>query len=281
MQTIEIPPPASQARSTGSGFGFGVLSLEFRKLLGFRSVRLGMILVFMLPVLLTFAPDGELAKLIGVNLILVSGWQVPALSLYIATQFVLPLLVAVTCAELIGGEISWGTLAPLLLRPVSRLRVISAKLFVAILYPVLLLVVLMIGGLLVGGVRFGLGEFAGGTGLGPGGFTGVGVLSPSAAMLELLRGYLIGGLTLAPLAGLAVVFGVLYMNTAAAALATIATVQIMKMLEVFPPIKRLLLTQHQLAFAPGQNALESLILLFLYTAGMLIAALFIFDRKDL
>lgn len=280
MQNIENTP-TDNARSPGSGFGFGLLSLEFRKLIGFRSVRLGVLLVFLLPFFLTFAPDGELAKLIGVNLILVSGWQVPALSLYIATQFVLPLLVSVTCAELIGGEVSWGTLAPLLLRPVSRIRIISAKLFVAILYPLLLLVVLFIGGVISGGLRFGLGAFAGGTGLGAGGFTGVGVLDVSSALIELLRGFLVAGLTLAPIAGLAVVFGVVYMNTAAASLATIATIQIMKLLEVFPPIKRLLLTYHQLAFAPGQNAVESLILLSLYTIGTLVAALFVFERKDL
>ena len=280
MQNIENPPTES-TRAPGSGFGFGLLSLEFRKLIGYRSVRLGVLLVFLLPFFLTFAPDGELAKLIGVNLILVSGWQVPALALYIATQFVLPLLVSVTCAELIGGEVSWGTLAPLLLRPVSRIRIISAKLFVAILYPLLLLVVLFIGGTIAGGLRFGLGTFAGGTGLGAGGFNGVGELAVGGALMELLRGFLIAGLTLAPIAGLAVVFGVVYMNTAAASLATIATIQIMKLLEVFPPIKRLLLTHHQLAFAPGQNALESLILLTMYTVGALVAALFVFERKDL
>ncbi len=280
MQNIENTA-TNNARAPGNGFGFGLLNLEFRKLIGFRSVRLGMILVFLLPFFLTFAPDGELAKLIGVNLILVSGWQVPALSLYIATQFVLPLLVSVTCAELLGGEVSWGTLAPLLLRPVSRTRVIGTKLFVAILYPLLLLVVLFLGGVLVGGLRFGLGAFAGGTGLGAGGFTGVGVLDIGGALSELLRGFLIAGLTLAPISGLAVLFGVIYMNTAAASLGTIATIQIMKLLEVFPPIKRLLLTHHQLAFAPGQNALESLILLTLYTVGTLVAALFVFERKDL
>lgn len=280
MQNIENTPTENR-RNPGVGFGFGLLSLEFRKLLGFRSVRLGMLLVFVLPFFLTFAPDGELAKLIGVNLILVSGWQVPALALYIATQFVLPLLVSVTCAELIGGEVSWGTLAPLLLRPVSRIRVIGTKLFVAILYPLLLLVVLFLGGVFAGGVRFGLGTFAGGTGLGAGGFTGVGELTTGGALAELMRGFLVAGLTLAPIAGLAVLFGVIYMSTAASALATIATIQIMKLLEVFPPIKRLLLTHHQLAFAPGQNALESLILLMLYTVGTLVAALFVFERKDL
>jgi ABC-2 type transport system permease protein len=280
MQNVESTP-TNNARAPGNGFGFGLLSLEFRKLIGFRSVRLGMLLIFVLPFFLTFAPDGELAKLIGVNLILVSGWQVPALGLYIATQFVLPLLVSVTCAELIGGEVSWGTLAPLLLRPVSRVRVIGTKLFVAILYPLMLLVVLFIGGVIAGGVRFGLGAFAGGTGLGAGGFTGVGVLEIGGALTELARGFLVAGLTLAPIAGLAVLFGVIYMNTAAASLGTIATIQIMKLLEVFPPIKRLLLTHHQLAFAPGQNAVESLILLTLYTVGTLVAALFVFERKDL
>jgi ABC-2 type transport system permease protein len=179
----------------------------------------------------------------------------------------------------IGGEVAWGTLAPMLLRPVSRARIMLVKLFVVILYPFVLLLATLVGSMLAG-LRFGLGSFAGGTGLGDGGFAGVGLLAPMTALSEVVRGYLIAGLALAPIAALAVFFAVRFLSTAAAALATIATITLMRLLVVIPAITPFLLTTHLNAFIPGQNASNSLILLFLYTAGLSIATLAMFERKD-
>ena len=280
-----------QANTKLPGSGYGLLQLEFRKLIGFRSVRLGLVVAFLVPIVFTFAPDTGLSQYLNQNLLLVSGWQVPGLSLYMVMPFLLPMLVAVTCAELIGGEIAWGTLAPLLLRPVSRTRIILSKLFVALLYPLMLLLVTLVSGLLIGGLRFGLGSFAGGTGLAEGGFTGVGILEPATALFELVRSYLIAGLVLAPIAGLGVVFGVLFLNTAAAALASVATIIVMDLMEVFTWLKPLLLTEHRKAFyhyvlSPADrlhtySIEQSLILLALYTIGCAVAAVALFERKDL
>ena len=271
--------PASPARAQG-GAGFAPVTLEFRKLLGFRSVRLGFVVAFALPFLVSLAPVDQLKLIAGADVILASAWQVPGLALYIVMPFVLPLLVAVTCAELIGGEVAWGTLRPLLLRPVSRYQIIGAKLFVAVLYPFLLLAITMIGGLIAGLPR-GYGGFYGGTGLGAGVFTGVGFLGPLDAFLELARGYWIAGLVLAPIAAMAVAFSVAYLNTAAAALATVSTILLMRMLVVFPQIKLLLLTEHLNAYAPGQNAPSSLALLAIYAVGLAMVTMFMFEKKDL
>jgi ABC-2 type transport system permease protein len=273
------------------GSGYGLLQLEFRKLIGFRSVRLGLIVAFFIPILLTFAPDTGLSQVVGTNLILVSGWQVPGLTLYIVMPYLLPLLVAVTCSEIIGGEVAWGTLAPLLLRPVSRTRIALSKLFVAVMYPIMLLLVTLIGGLLIGGLRFGFGSFAGGTGLAEGGFNGFGILEPATAFFHLGRAYLIAGLVLAPLAALGVVFGILFLNTAAAALASVASIILMRMLAVFVWLKPLLLTEHLNAYTyfalPPEARVgtfkieQSLILLLLYTIGCVVTAIALFERKDL
>ncbi len=273
------------------GSGYGLLQLEFRKLIGFRSVRLGLIVAFLVPILFTFAPDVGLSQFLNQNLILVSGWQVPGLALYMVMPFLLPMLVAVTCAELIGGEVAWGTLAPLLLRPVSRTRIILSKLFVALLYPIMLLLITLISGLLIGGLRFGLGEFTGGTGLAEGGFVNMQILDPATALFQLTRAYLIAGLVLAPIAGLGVVFGILFLNTAAAALASVASIILMGMFSVFTVIKPLLLTEHLKAyyhFALSEadrtktiSIEQSLILLLLYTIGCAVAAVALFERKDL
>ncbi len=265
--------------------GYGVLSLEFRKLLGFRSVRLGLLVAFILPAILTLAPDEGIAQVIGADVILVSGWQVPGMALYIMMPFMLPLLTAVTCAELVGGEMDWGTLRPLLLRPVSRTRVILSKLMVAMLYPFLLLLSTLFGGLLVGGIRFGLGTFLGGTGLGDGAFVGVGELAPLSALAELAQGYMISGVILSPIAVLAIVFGVLYLNTAAAALAGVGSILMMGMLKVFVWLRPLLLTEHLDAYSPLRASTyttqQSLILLVIYTGIGIVASMLIFERKDL
>jgi ABC-2 type transport system permease protein len=265
--------------------GYGVLSLEFRKLLGFRSVRLGLLVAFILPTILTLAPDEGIAQVIGADVILVSGWQVPGMALYIMMPFMFPLLTAVTCAELVGGEMDWGTLRPLLLRPVSRTRVILSKLMVAMLYPFLLLLSTLFGGLLVGGIRYGLGSYLGGTGLGDGAFVGVGELAPLSALAELAQGYMISGVILSPIAVLAIVFGVLYLNTAAAALAGVGTILMMGMLKVFVWLRPLLLTEHLDAYSPLRattyTTQQSLILLVIYTGIGIIASMLIFERKDL
>ncbi|MFC4456304.1 ABC transporter permease [Deinococcus sonorensis] len=254
-----------------------LLALEFRKLSGARSVRLAVLVCLLLPWLWSLAP--RLQQIYGLTL--VSGFQVPALALITTVQFVLPLFVALSCAELIGTEVAQGTLAPLLLRPLDRNRVILAKLLAALLYPALLLVVLLIGSLLAG-LRLGYTDFAGGSGLGPGGFVGQGLLSSGAALLQVLRGYLLAAVVMLPVSALSLLFGVTFLNTTAAALATLATLNIMRLLTVFPEaIQKILLTTHlDLFLRQGSDIVQPMILLLIYTVGFGVMAVFAFDRRD-
>src|SRR5690606_10632050 len=119
---------------------------------------------------------------------LVSAYQVPALGLLSSMQFLLPLLTAITAAELLGVEIANGTLPTVLLRPVTRPNWLAAKLVVAAAYPFILLTVFLVASLLAG-AQFGFGQFVGGTGLGAGGLLGTGSLSAGAALGELVRGF--------------------------------------------------------------------------------------------
>lgn len=253
-----------------------LLGLEFRKLLGARSVRIALIISFLVPWIWALAP--RLQQVYG--LVLTSGFQVPAISLITSVQFVLPLFVALSCAEMIGTEVAQGTLAPLLLRPIDRNRVILSKLITALLYPALLLVVLLLGSF-IAGLRLGYGDFVGGTGLGPGGFIGQGALSSGMALSQVLRGYLLGALVMAPIAALSMLYGVVFLNTSAAALATIATLQIMRLLTVFPEgFQQILLTTHLDLFLRQGNISQSLILLIIYTVGFCLLSIFAFDRRD-
>lgn len=253
-----------------------LITLEFLKLLGSRSARLALIVCFVLPLLWAFAPRLEVLMKVAV----ISGWQIPAISIGIAVQFLIPLFIAVTVAEMIGTEVSQGTLAPLLLRPVDRTTVIASKLIVALSYPVLLVGVTVIGSLLAGIPR-GFGEFTGGTGMGPGLFVGVGTLSSNQAFAEVLRGSLLAAIMLMPIAALALLYGVLLLNTAAAALATFATLNLMRLLVVFPDtIQRVLLTSHLNLYAQQTDITQPLILLIIYTVGFGLMAVFAFDRRD-
>ena len=259
-----------------------LLRLELSKLLGARSVRISLVICFLVPWLWALAP--RLHQIHGV--VFTSGFQVPAFSLIATVQFFLPLFVALTCAEMIGVEVAQGTLAPLLLRPLDRNRVMLSKLVTALAYPVLLLLVLLLGSALAG-LRFGFGDFVGGSGLGPNGFLEKGHTSSGLALLEVLRGYLLAAAVMAPIAVLGLLYGVLFLNTAAAALATIATLQVMRLLTVFPEaFQKILLTTHFDIFLPYSvtqrhgDLVQSLVLLTIYTVGFSLLSIFAFDRRD-
>lgn len=254
-----------------------LISLEFRKLLKSRSAQIALLVSFLLPLLWAVAP--RLNVLLG-NMSLVSGWQMPAVSIGVAVQFMIPLFISVVVAEMIGTEVAQGTLAPLLLRPVSRIQVIVAKLVIALCFPFLLMAVTILGSLLAGLPR-GFGTFLGGTGLGPGLFVGVGELSPVAALLEVLRGGFLAAFMLMPVAALALLCGIFFLNTASAALATLATLNIMRLLVVFPEgLQKVLLTSHLALYAEQGDLVQPIILLLIYTMGFALMAVFAFDRRD-
>ncbi len=255
-----------------------LITLEFRKLLGSRSAQLALLVSFFLPLLWAVAP--RLGLLLG-NMAVVSGWQMPAVSIGVAVQFMIPLFIAVVVAEMIGTEVSQGTLAPLLLRPVSRNHVMFSKLLVALSFPFLLIAATVIGSLLVGIPR-GFGMFGGGTGMGPGLFVGVGTLTSGAAFAEVLRGSLLAAVMLVPVAALSLLCGVLFLNTASAALATLAILNIMRLLVVFPQaLQRVLLTNHLALYTEQGNLTQALILLLIYTVGFSVMAVIAFDRRDI
>ena len=254
-----------------------LITLEFRKLLTSRSVRLAALLCVLLPWIWPLAPRLKAVY----NLVIVSGWQVPTLALETIAPFLLPLLVALTCAEMIGTEISQGTLAPLMLRPIDRSRIILAKLIAALIYPAILLLILFLASL-VAGLRFGFGDFSGGTGLGPGLFVGVGQLTSGAAFAEVARAYLLAALSLMPIAALSLLFAVIYLNTAAAALATLATINIMTLLVVFPEaIQKILITTYLDLFSRQGDITQPIILMVIYTIGFSLLAIFAFEKRDL
>ncbi|BAW01903.1 hypothetical protein TTMY_1517 [Thermus thermophilus] len=121
---------------------FRLVGFEVYKLFRLRSVRLGLLFALLLPFLWALAPG--LKEVYG--LVLASGWQVVSLSLLAGMEFLFPFLVVMAASEALGSEVAQGTLKSLLLRPLSRIHLLLAKLFAVLLYPFVLLGASFLGG---------------------------------------------------------------------------------------------------------------------------------------
>lgn len=253
-----------------------LLRMEFRKLWRLTSVRFSLVALALFPLLWAYAPG--IFEVYG--FFIVSGFQVPALSLLSSMQFLLPLLAAITAAELLGMEISNGTLGTVLLRPVTRPNWLVAKVAVIAVYPFVMLA-LFLAASLAAGAPFGFGEFFGGTGLGDAGLLGEGMLTPGEAVGEIARGYLLAALALIPIGLLSLLFTVVFMNAAGGALATLALLVFMQLLVVFPSIEPYLLTTQLNAYAaPAAETTWVVALIALYAALFAALAVVLFERKD-
>jgi ABC-2 type transport system permease protein len=253
-----------------------LLAMEFSKLIRLSSVRFSVLALILFPLLWAYSP-GIFAVY---GQFVVSSYQVPGLALLSSMQFFLPLLVAISSAELLGTEISSGTLPTILLRPVTRSQWLFAKVIVAAILPFALLVLLLVTSLLAGS-PFGFGGFPGGTGIGEGGLLGVGFLSAGAAIGELLGAYFIAAFSLVPISLLAILFAVVFMNAASGALATMAVLIFMNLLVIFPFLQPYLLTAQLSAYvAPVANLGWVFALIALYCAGFAALSVILFERKD-
>jgi len=253
-----------------------LLLMEAGKLGRLASVRFSLVVLALFPALWAYAPG--IFDVYG--FFLVSGFQVPALSLLSSMEFLLPLLVAITCAELLGVEIVHGTLPTILLRPVTRSQWLLAKLLVASAYPFLVMAYFLVTSL-VAGALYGYGAFFGGTGLGREGLLGTGLMQPGAAFGEIVAGYAVAALALVPIGLLAILFAVLFMNAASGALATLATLIVMQLLVVFPTVEPFLLTTHLNAYVqPAVTFGWVIALIAFYCAAFAAVAVVVFERKD-
>ena len=253
-----------------------LLRMEASKLARLTSVRAAAVLLIVFPALWSYAPG--IYEVYG--FFVVSGFQVPALSLLSSMEFLMPLLMAIVAAELVGIEATHGTLPTVLLRPVTRSAWLLAKLLVLAVFPFVAMGTFLLASL-AAGLPFGFEAFLGGTGLGQGGLTGQGMLTPAAAMRELLGAYAMAALSLVPITLLAVLATVIVMNAAAGALATVSVLIVMNLLVVFPALEPYLLTTHLQAYADPVAGLPwVLTLVALYSAAFAAFAVVLFERKD-
>ena len=253
-----------------------LLRMEAGKLLRLSSVRASLALLVVFPLLWAYAPG--IFEVYG--FFLVSGFQVPALSLLSSMEFLMPLLVAIIAAELVGVEAMHGTLPTVLLRPVTRSSWLLAKLLVLSVLPFLGMAFFLLTSL-AAGIPYGFDAFVGGTGLGGSGLIGEGTMAPAAAMAELVGAYLIAAVSLVPVALLSAAATVVTMNAASGALATLSVLIVMQLLVVFPALEPFLLTRHLSAYVdPVAGIGWVLTLIALYSAAFAAFAVVLFERKD-
>ena len=111
------------------------------------------------PILFTVAayvdPPKERRELNIFTLLTASGLNVGIVALFFMSQFFLIVVVAAFAGESVSGEATWGTLRYLLVRPVSRVRLILAKMFVAYTLTVVAVIVILAAGLVAGTIAFG------------------------------------------------------------------------------------------------------------------------------
>jgi ABC-2 type transport system permease protein len=84
-----------------------------------------------------------------------SGVVLPAAALLMMSRFLLVVVVAIFAGDAIAGEATWGNLRYLLVRPITRSRLLSAKLATAIVLMLCTTLLIVVTGLIAGGLAFG------------------------------------------------------------------------------------------------------------------------------
>ncbi len=143
-----------------------MITVELRKLLLRPRVWLSILLLCAVPTLVAVLlavsdlppPPGQGGAFLSA--VVSNGSLYPAAALAMVLPVFLPLAVAVYAGDAIAGEAATGTLRYLLVRPVGRPRLLSAKLVALGVYIVLAVVIVVVCSLVVGVALFGTGAEA-------------------------------------------------------------------------------------------------------------------------
>lgn len=238
-----------------------MIGVELALLLRRRRVWLCWLLLCALPALVAVLlaatglvpPPGRGAAFLSA--VTTNGQIYPAAALALVLPVFLPITVAVVAGDTVAGEAATGMLRYLLVRPVGRLRMLTAKLVSVAVFVLLAVVFVTLTSYLVGIAAFGLG----GTGGGTAAVTGFGAVpSLSGPVIEpvdlvtrtiLTVGYL--ALCMLTLGAVGIFFSTLTDSPLAAALGVLAVVVTsgsLQPLDAAGAIEQFLPTAHWLAW---------------------------------
>jgi ABC-2 type transport system permease protein len=132
------------------------MSKQFRRARTY--VALGIVVV--LPIIMTLAVKyGERAQNAqGDSLFRLareSGLVMPAAALLFMSRFLLVVVIAIFAGDAVAGEATWGNLRYILVRPISRSRLLGAKLAMSATFVVIATLLIVITSLIAGWIAFG------------------------------------------------------------------------------------------------------------------------------
>lgn len=136
---------------------------EFRRQFGRRRTQWTLILMALLPVVLwiAFTVGGEQRGRNQGNAFALADFgtvgaaNFTLFALLVSSGFLLVVVVALFCGDIVAGEAGWGSLRYLLAIPVPRGRLLAVKFGIGLAYSALAMVVVTVAGLVVGGVAYG------------------------------------------------------------------------------------------------------------------------------
>ena len=146
------------------------IRVEFRRQLTRKRTLVAFLLILALPLIVVaavkFGPssdggggfgDGDL-DLVG--LATAGGWNFALTMVFIASGFLLLILIAMFCGDTVASEASWSTLRYLLISPVPRRRLLFSKLTVALILSAVSILILIVVSYLIGLIAFGSGALS-------------------------------------------------------------------------------------------------------------------------
>jgi ABC-2 type transport system permease protein len=85
-----------------------------------------------------------------------SGLFLPVAALRVMSAFFLVVVICMFAGDAVASEAGWGNLRYLLVRPVSRGRLLTAKLFVVVVFAIISTALVALSGLICGALAFGI-----------------------------------------------------------------------------------------------------------------------------
>jgi len=139
------------------------VNAEFRRQWLRRRTRIGLGTMLGLPLLIAVilelvgAPGGDGGQVFLPDLATGSGVNFALFTLFVVSQLLLVIIVALFCGDTVASEASWGSLRYLLVRPVARGRLLRVKLAVGASYGLVAAALLVVSSIVCGWLFFGTG----------------------------------------------------------------------------------------------------------------------------
>ncbi|QRP46944.1 ABC transporter permease [Amycolatopsis sp. FDAARGOS 1241] len=236
-----------------------MIRVELRKLVLRPRTWVSMLLLCLLPAIVAvFLATADFAPPPGqggafLSAVVGDGTLYPAAALALVLPLFLPIAVAVTAGDAVAGDASTGTLRYLLIRPVGRTRLLTAKLVSVAVYVTLAIVVVVLTSLVIGVLLFGTGAQPGASGAPPAAAVSLsGVqLSSSSLVLRLLGAVLYVVLSMVGFAAITLFLSTVTDSAIGAALgglAVLITSSVLETLDAAAPVKPFLPTHYWLSW---------------------------------